>query len=446
MPSTMMFVTPDPFGKNVGNLENHFIPNYYNKDAVAASAGGIKPGTSGYAQVSRPMHGTQVKPNSYATVRILRADGIVIKVFNRLGDEYAYDASTGKPQAKKSARSFNEPNANEWTDWLLQSVQEDRTEKTQIVETFGDTYIYAFGQKPRVLAFSGVLLNTADFNWKAVFWENWDKYFRATKLVEMNARMYISYDDVLVEGYPLNAGAVQSATNPETLQFSFQFFVTNYVNLEAKRGFVNAAKGQNAVIKAGYPDPEDYTMKAAGKRVSLVAFLGDRSAELAGLAVRDALATNADGSIDLNNPGANLAGRFAFLATQAMNPLSGQTIGGALSRIASEYAEIQAQETIYAIEDKFNLESGEVNAWFGQAMNRILSNADREKLGVSITDFPTFMYNMTSKGAEWAGLSSFAPGKAFAAESHKLAGTFKTSPAPGMLSTTATLLSGMLKF
>ena len=54
------------------------------------------------------------------------------------------------------------PAAAAWTDWILQGVREARMEKTQVVETFGDSYLYAFGEKPRVLAFQGLLMNTAD--------------------------------------------------------------------------------------------------------------------------------------------------------------------------------------------------------------------------------------------------------------------------------------------
>ena len=104
-------------------------------------------------------------------------------------------------------------------------------EKTQVVETFGDSYLYAFGEKPRVLAFQGLLMNSADYNWRAVFWENWDKFFRASKLIQMDARIYIGWEDIIVEGYPLSANCQESAQSPNAMQFSFNLYVTNYFNM-----------------------------------------------------------------------------------------------------------------------------------------------------------------------------------------------------------------------
>ena len=233
--------------------------------------------------VSRPLNGIAVKPNTHAFVQVIDAQQTVISVFNQLGqpgpyahsgrlaegnakhitDEETWYDHQSKPQnpdaANRLRRPTNDniwpggnteangnfsvesgrpgvddqgnPQAQAWTDWILQSVREARAEKTQVVETFGDSYLYAFGERPRVLQFQGLLMNTLDYNWRAVFWENWDKYFRASKLIEMNARVYIGWEDIVVEGYPLQAVCTETADSPNAMTFSFSLFVTNYWNI-----------------------------------------------------------------------------------------------------------------------------------------------------------------------------------------------------------------------
>ena len=141
-----------------------------------------------------------------------------------------------------------DPIAGAWTDWILQSVRESRAEKTQLIETFGDSYLYAFGEKPRILAIQGLLMNTVDYNWRAIFWENWDKYFRASRLIEMDARLYLSWEDIIVEGYPLQAQCSESASSPNAMTFSFNMYITNYFNISmANRTQMNQTKEMHAL-------------------------------------------------------------------------------------------------------------------------------------------------------------------------------------------------------
>jgi hypothetical protein len=174
--------------------------------------------------VRRPLAGLSVKPNTHAFVQVVDRKGNPVKVFNQLGSLGNSRAATPKE------KDANKPLDDYWTDWLLQSVSEQRMEKSQIVETFGDPVLYVFGERPRLLSFQAILVNTADFNWRAQFWENWDRFFRATKLVESGRKIFIGFDDVLVSGYPLQASAVQSTNQPHMIKVSFSFYVADYMN------------------------------------------------------------------------------------------------------------------------------------------------------------------------------------------------------------------------
>lgn len=164
--------------------------------------------------VRRPVRGIEIKQDTYAVLRVMKADGTFINVIDQAGGILEGEGSVAKT-------------AN-YTNFFIQTVAEERHEKQQIVDTFGDAFIFFFGEAPRITQVSGVLLNTNDFNWRNEFWANYEKYFRGTRLVEQNARLYLIYDDIVIEGYMLAAQAQDDANRPHLIQFNFSMFVTGY--------------------------------------------------------------------------------------------------------------------------------------------------------------------------------------------------------------------------
>lgn len=190
---------------------------------------------AGAPKARRPVRGLEVKDDTYALLKVTSANGEDVPIFN---------SSTKRGQGRGT------------TNFILQSVQESRVEKHQILETFGDSYLFFFGQHPIMLNVSAVLLNSQDFNWQAEFLENYNLYFRGTKLVELGARCYLFYDDNIIEGYMLNTTVVTDANNPMMAQMSFQFFVSNYKNIS----FVG---NPNFPVRQGVPiPPPDVTLQA----------------------------------------------------------------------------------------------------------------------------------------------------------------------------------------
>lgn len=167
--------------------------------------------------VRRPLRGVQIKENTYAMIRVMGADGQFMPVIDAAGETHV----------ERDGMNYT----TYYTNFLVQAVQEERHEKQQIVDTFGESFIFFFGEAPRMLRVSGLLLNTADFNWRAEFWANYERYFRGTRLVEMGARLYLIYDDAIVEGYMVEASAQENANQPNVIPFSFQMFVTGYTDL-----------------------------------------------------------------------------------------------------------------------------------------------------------------------------------------------------------------------
>jgi hypothetical protein len=193
------------------------IPDRFNAKMKADAASLAEKGgrAASMAGVRRPTRGIQLKEDTYATLRVLKADGTEIA----LVDGGAASNVGGVGSSKT------------YSNFLIQAVSEDRAEKQQIVETFGEAFIFFFGERPRVISIQGVLLNTFDFNWEAEWWHNYDNYLRGTKCVESRARVYLTYDDTMVSGYILSTSSSKSSQEKNHVGFSFQLFVTDYTNI-----------------------------------------------------------------------------------------------------------------------------------------------------------------------------------------------------------------------
>ncbi len=201
--------------------------------------------------VRRPLRGIQIKEDTYASIRVLSATGDPVGLF----DSSSSEVTNGIGRS------------SDYANFIIQNLQESRVEKQQIVETFGEDYIFFFGERPRFITVRGVLLNTADFNWKSEFWKNYEEFLRGTKLVELNARMYLYFDDIVVEGYIVSASTNQQAMTPYHLPFNFQMFVSNYAILSSVGSVYFqgsfADQGDTAIPAGGLVAPTDAEQAAA---------------------------------------------------------------------------------------------------------------------------------------------------------------------------------------
>lgn len=182
--------------------------------------------------IRRPLRGLEIKKDTYAVIKVIDATGQEINLIN----------SSSPNEVDGIGHS------NHYANFVLVGVTEQRAEKQQVVETFGEDYIFFFGEQPRILSFNAIVINTNDFNWKSEFWTNYENTFRGTRLLERNARMYIYFDDVVVEGYMLQAQQVGTAENPYHLPLQFQLFVTNYAIL-SNVGSVFIPKREAAAVQ-----------------------------------------------------------------------------------------------------------------------------------------------------------------------------------------------------
>ncbi len=189
----------------------------------------------------RPLRGIEIKEDTYAMIKVIDASGQTIPLVD----------STSPDGRTKGYASF-----------MLQQVSDARMEKHQLVETFGDSYIFFFGEAPRFIEVTAVLLNSHDFNWRAEWWENYEDLLRGTRLVENGARMYLFYDDIIVEGYLVQARVGEASAQPYQVTLNFKLFVTNYSN-------ISLIGNPNFPIRSSVVLPEgvDLTRGNAGSRL-----------------------------------------------------------------------------------------------------------------------------------------------------------------------------------
>lgn len=172
---------------------------------------GKQRGRAGLNSVRRPLRGIEVKDDTYAIFRVIRSDGTEIPLID-----------SGGPDGTNTY----------YSNFIITNLQEARMEKSQIIETFGETFIFFFGEQPRFIDVTAILINSNDFNWKAEFLANYDKYLRGTKLTELGACAYLLYDDNVVSGYLMQCQVADSAEpSKELVVLQFKMVLCGYNNV-----------------------------------------------------------------------------------------------------------------------------------------------------------------------------------------------------------------------
>lgn len=113
------------------------------------------------------------------------------------------------------------------TKFFLESVTENREEKVQIIDTFGEFVAFFFGARPEVYTYQGTLLNSMNHNWKNEFMMNYEHFLRGSQAVKNRATIFLQYDDVIVEGFMLNSQIRQVATDEHAVPFQFNLLILN---------------------------------------------------------------------------------------------------------------------------------------------------------------------------------------------------------------------------
>ena len=133
-----------------------------------------------------------------------------------------------------------------YTKFILESVQEAHSERQQIVETFGDYYVFMFGERPPMYNFGGSLINSRNINWVSDFMLLYERYFRGTRCAEQKTRVLLTYGGRQIEGYIINTSNQTAASSQEAVNFSFQMIVTSRKILGVSSDFSASLAGYGA--------------------------------------------------------------------------------------------------------------------------------------------------------------------------------------------------------
>lgn len=179
---------------------------------------GFKGRAEGY-NVRRPLHGMTLPKDSYASMTIVTPRGSAKQLL--------HNSSLSKEESKQGIKS------SYTTNFIVQSVSESKAEKQQIVQTFGDDYVYFYGQQPTMLQVQAVLPESEEFMYAQEFWLNYGSGLRGTQLVLNNARMYLTVAGQVFEGYLTTASTAKRADSPRVVNLNFSIYVTQSYYLKA---------------------------------------------------------------------------------------------------------------------------------------------------------------------------------------------------------------------
>lgn len=155
----------------------------------------------------RPLRGLQIKKDTPATLAVLGPSGIGTSIHN---------SSVG-----------GDTKASFTTNFIVQSFNISRAEKMQLVQTFGATYGFFFGEQPYFVQVQALLVDSEDFPWVAEWWANYDEFFRGTKLVDRGLQVFFEVEDFVFGGYLSTAQLGKSAGEQHQVPISFSMWITS---------------------------------------------------------------------------------------------------------------------------------------------------------------------------------------------------------------------------
>lgn len=147
--------------------------------------------------------------------------------------------------------------------FFLQTIQEQKTEKVQLYETFDENApsLTFFGKKTLPYSFIGKLMNARNasdsksdqYEWTASFEAFWDTELRASKLAEKKCIAVLVVDDTLYEGYPISKQVSKNSVDGFTTSFSMSWIIVDHqptIHREAllKTFFLNSEADIDALV------------------------------------------------------------------------------------------------------------------------------------------------------------------------------------------------------
>jgi hypothetical protein len=196
-----------------------------------ATNGSFKDRSTEQGVYRRPYHGITLKKESRAYLMAIGYPNEPNKPKDLLKEFMLRN-----PQAAQPKGAATEDNTLAYTDFMLTTISHGQITRQQITQTFGDTYIDFFGEQPMYIKFTGRVLNSKDFPWRDLFASLYDDVLQGPKLMANRGHVFIGWDYIIVEGYPLQVSFVENADLRGQVGFSMDFLVSDMVIMNADVG------------------------------------------------------------------------------------------------------------------------------------------------------------------------------------------------------------------
>lgn len=127
-----------------------------------------------------------------------------------------------------------------YVGFILTGVQETHNEKVEIVPLPGDNFAsYFYGANPRQYAFSGILLNTEQDQWRDSFETLYERYLRGSVSSRDLSIVQVSYNGRIVSGWLLGMTQQLDSSNDHYASFSFNVLVSRVDMIGGSKNFTD---------------------------------------------------------------------------------------------------------------------------------------------------------------------------------------------------------------
>lgn len=156
------------------------------------------------ADIRRPLDGMRARSDNYATLAV-RINGKALNLTNT--------------SAKGGTSSHT-------ANMLVQSVQYQVQEKSQLAQTFDNDRMFFFGTGLGSLNVSAILIENESFQWLQEFYTNYTNQLSGSKTAERNAHVEFAYEGKVVHGYITNMSFQRSSADLHQANVTFAMTVT----------------------------------------------------------------------------------------------------------------------------------------------------------------------------------------------------------------------------
>ena len=179
--------------------------------------------------VRRPLYGLEINEETHATIQILQSSSTAnITPWREILNSSVVADSDGIPRAAGTANV------------IITSVRYSQKENIQLVETFADSFLYAFGSSPIYLQVQAVLLKAKNFPWRTEWLRNYSDNLRAGRTVDGAARVYMTVEDTVYEGHIISCDIVDQADTPLMSPMQFIMYLTNIIHADVGGAYSRA--------------------------------------------------------------------------------------------------------------------------------------------------------------------------------------------------------------